>query len=158
MTVNPAPTRAEPRPLQYFPAEVQQAYARAQFDRDPASVDAVVFAVLLDHLPDQSRAAAVADRDTAALGADLGLDSVATVELVFLLEDLFGIRINQVEIAGVRTVGDLHAFVRHKLAAAPIYSPHEAHENESPRRSSQPARPKPSAKAGPANEGGPTAA
>ncbi len=116
MNVYPAPAGATAAPLRYFSPEIQQAYARARQDQDADAVDAVVFAVLLDHLPDRNRGAAVSGNEAATLGDDLGLDSVATVEMVFLLEDLFAIHITHAEIARVRTVGDLHAFVRRKLA------------------------------------------
>ena len=103
----------------HFPDEVRQAFARFRVTREPADTDIVVLAIMLDHLPDKKVRPAGPLDDTLALVADLGFDSVAITEMVFFLEDLFGVRISNQEILGVKTVGDLRAFVRQKLAAQP---------------------------------------
>ena len=107
----------------HFPDEVQQAYARFQQTRVPADADAVVMAIMLDHRPDKKLQPEVAPTDAMGLIADLGFDSVAITEMVFFLEDLFGVRISNEEILRVRTVGDLRAFVRQKLTALPSAGP-----------------------------------
>jgi acyl carrier protein len=105
--------------LRHFAPEVRAAYERACLGNDPGAVDTVVLAVLGDHVPDKGRRSAAAPDDTAALVTDLGLDSIAIAEMVFFLEDLFEVSINNGEIAGVRTVGDLRAFIRGKLDRIP---------------------------------------
>jgi len=103
----------------HFPDEVQQAYTRFLQTRVPADADVVVLAIMLDHRPDKKLSPAFVPADSMGLVADLGFDSVAITEMVFFLEDLFGVRITNDEILRVRTVGDLRAFVRQKLTAQP---------------------------------------
>lgn len=107
----------------HFPPEIRAAYERFAQSRVPADADTVVLAIMLDHMPDKKRRPATAPADDVALVADLGFDSVAIAEMVFFLEDLFEVRISNDEILRVRTVGDLRAFVRQKLDAAPPAAP-----------------------------------
>jgi acyl carrier protein len=45
---------------------------------------------------------------------DLGIDSLAVVELVMALEDAFGISINEEQLKSIRTVGDIVKLVESK--------------------------------------------
>lgn len=101
----------------HFPEEIRQAYERFQESGDVADMDAVVLAVMLDHVPEESPRIPATPADTMVLVKDLGFDSVAITEMVFFLEDLFAVRITNDEIVKVKTVGDLRAFVRQKLAS-----------------------------------------
>ncbi|HEV7654942.1 MAG TPA: acyl carrier protein [Mycobacteriales bacterium] len=56
-------------------------------------------------------------RDQASLSQDLGLDSLAGIELATALEDRFALRITDDELAGLRTYGELERLVLRKVAA-----------------------------------------
>ena len=47
----------------------------------------------------------------ATLAEDLGADSVASVELVMALEEASGISIDDADVAGLKTVGDILAYL-----------------------------------------------
>jgi acyl carrier protein len=55
--------------------------------------------------------------EQASLSQDLGLDSLAGIELATALEDRFSLRITDDELAAVRTYGDLQRLVLRKVAA-----------------------------------------
>ena len=67
------------------------------------------------HLPSGAAAPPTKLADELRLNQDLGLDSLALMEMAFKLDDLFGIRIETQELVGVDTVGDLKGFLRTKL-------------------------------------------
>ena len=117
------PSDAETDLLHHFPGEVTEAYARLRATGDPEAADRVVLAVVVDFLPDKGSRPGSSLGDSLTLGPDLGFDSMAVTEMIFFLEDLFHIGISNEEIAGVRTVGDLKAFVRRKLESQPVSGP-----------------------------------
>jgi acyl carrier protein len=102
----------------HFPVEVQDAFARFRETRSSGDADIVVLAVVMDHQPGSTDSSATAPSDSQRLVEDLGFDSIAITEMVFFLEDLFHVKIGNEEILRVRTVGNLRAFIREKLAAA----------------------------------------
>jgi acyl carrier protein len=72
-----------------------------------------VRAAVAEHLQiDRSKLA-----DDASLADDLGLDSLAGIELATALEDRFSLRITDEELEGLRTYGDLERLVLRKVAA-----------------------------------------
>lgn len=100
-----------------FPAGIREAYRG--FSEKPGIPTASSVAVAaLRHYQSSERAGAPVD-DADRLVEDLGYDSLAVAELVFVLEDLLSITVANVEISELRTVGDVRRFVARKLASAP---------------------------------------
>jgi acyl carrier protein len=112
------PTVPVNAPLARFPAGVRDAFARFLATGDTPALDPVLFAVVRDFLPKKNPAGDGPLPDGARLIEDLGFDSLAIVEIVFFMEDLFQIKISNAEIEQVRTIGELRAFVVKKYAAA----------------------------------------
>jgi 3-hydroxyacyl-[acyl-carrier-protein] dehydratase len=75
--------------------------------------------VLQDFLPAKRATSLVGLPGGTRLIDDLGCDSLSIVEMIFMLEDLFGIRIANDEIVEVRTLDELRAFVGRKLSERP---------------------------------------
>lgn len=80
---------------------------------------------------------------------DLGLDSVAVIELLFEIEDRFKIQIPDQDLVGLSTVGSVAAYVEQRLAspgAAPKGAPKSAAKPAAKRPAKPSAKPKPKAK------------
>jgi acyl carrier protein len=58
-----------------------------------------------------------------SLRDDLGLDSMATIELLFRIEEVFDIQIPDEDLRGLATVGDVTAYVEKRLHKAGSKSP-----------------------------------
>jgi acyl carrier protein len=103
--------------LRHFPEDVRVAFLTLRATGDAAAADKLVLAIVADHMPRKEAELS----DSAELLRDLGFDSVAIAEMVFFIEDLLQVNVTNAEILRVRTVGDLRAFVRQKLAAHPTF-------------------------------------
>jgi acyl carrier protein len=68
-------------------------------------------------LTDQFDVADDAVKPDAKLAEDFRLDSIEGVELIFALEEEFGVEITDAEVKEITTVGDLVEAARQKLAA-----------------------------------------
>jgi acyl carrier protein len=100
--------------LARFPADVLEAYQRYRTQGDTSAVETVVIAAAVDYRPVGSCSTQPVS-DATRLVEDMGYDSVAVAELVFFLEDLFGMTISNDEILEVSTIGALRACVIRKL-------------------------------------------
>ncbi|MDR1010213.1 MAG: acyl carrier protein [Opitutaceae bacterium] len=98
--------------LARYKPEVREAYARFCATGDVEAVQIVILAMVREHLPKPSDAPIT---DGQRLIEDLGYDSLAVAEVVFAIEDTFGLRIETSEIMQISTVGSLKAFIARKL-------------------------------------------
>lgn len=81
---------------------------------------------------------------------DLGLDSVAVIELLFEIEDRFKIQIPDQDLVGLSTVGSVAAYVQERLASpntAPKAAAKSAAKPAAKRPAKSSAKPKTKAKA-----------
>ena len=102
--------------IKHLPAEARAAFQRFQTLGDPAGLDMVICAILADFMPRRPTVTLAERPGSTRLIDDLGFDSLAITEVVFFVEDLFGIGITNAEIIQVRTLDDLRGFIRRKVA------------------------------------------
>lgn len=103
--------------LKNLPAEVRDCFRRYAQTGDFSAADEVVLAIIKDHVPAKKIDQIPAElTDSSTLMGDLGIDSVSIADAVFVLEDVFDVSIANNELARLRTIGDLRAFLRTKLA------------------------------------------
>ena len=105
--------------LRHLPAPARAAFDRFQATGDPAQLEPIVLAILADFIPPPPAPPLAELPGNTLLMTDLGFDSLAITEVVFFAEDLFGISIRNEEIVQVRTLDDLHGFIRRKVSARP---------------------------------------
>lgn len=106
-----------PAALARFSPDIREAHRRFREQRDRSAAGVVVLAALRHYQGSARDGAPVADPDR--LIEDLGYDSLAVTELVFLLEDLFSVTVANSEISELRSVADVRLFIDRKLASAP---------------------------------------
>ena len=124
--MQPPSSQPAPSALPVSPAEkirqlsepAQAAYRAFAASGNVADLDPLIFGVLEYYAPRRPEIPLADQPGSTRLMDDLGFDSLAITEIVFFIEDLFEIRITNVEILAVRTIDDLRAFVRTKLAAS----------------------------------------
>ena len=105
-------------PLARFAPEVGAAFERFQAAGDRAALLLVVTAIVESFVPTPRDGGPVpVVTPEKALVADLGFDSIAIAEAVFLFEDLFGVSIGNKDLAGLRTVRDLCEYVERRAGA-----------------------------------------
>ena len=96
------------------PATIEAACAFRR-TRDLAHLPVIVRGVIARFVERDRRAKLDGPADDLHLIGDLGLDSLTMMEIVMLTEDVFPITINNDELRGLRTVGDVQRFIEAKL-------------------------------------------
>ena len=98
-----------------FPSACVEAALRFRESGKFEDFSAMLPGMISFHLPRRAPRVPEVLTDGLRLKEDLGLDSLALTEMVFKLEDLFGIPIETREVFGLATVGDMRAFLQRKL-------------------------------------------
>lgn len=77
-----------------------------------ASVSGRIVSALAEHLKRDAGSIKQTDR----LRDDLGLDSMATIELLYRIEEAFDLQIPDQDLPGLSTVGDVTRYVQQRVA------------------------------------------
>lgn len=108
----------EPHPLAKFPPEIRDAHDRWLAHHDDHALDRVVLSIVAHHLPSRiPHDDLTQPPDSARLIQDLGYDSLAIAEVVFFIEDLYGVTVTNQDLQGLHTIAQLRSFVRTKVSA-----------------------------------------
>lgn len=111
--MNTAETSPEiPSALTGYPTVATDAFLRYQASREASDLEIFLLRAL-DFLLERDPSKSLVDlpKETRLMD-DLGADSLLVAELVFLLEDLFEMRLDNQALAAVSSLGDLQALVQ----------------------------------------------
>lgn len=111
--------------LRGFPADCIEAALRYRVTGHIDDALAMLPGMIIVHLPRGSTPPPRELSDALRLDEDLGLDSLALMEMAFRLEDFLGLTIESGDVAVVDTVGDLRRFLAARLGrgAGPTVQP-----------------------------------
>ena len=103
-----------------FSVAAQEAFANFQRSGDLSGIPLVVMEVVFDLAPlrtaFESASGSSPSQNQLRLVEDLGFDSLVIAELIFSLEEMFPVSVQNSELVAVRTLGDLHVFISSKLS------------------------------------------
>lgn len=103
-----------------YPADTVDAAERFFREGDAEALDRLVAGVIAYHRPSKvkgERGEAPALEGANRLVEDLGFDSLAMVEMSFLLDELLGLKLSDDEMRALRTIDDVRGVVRTRAAA-----------------------------------------
>lgn len=117
------PSSAAPRSLREIlrgvPAETVAACEEFRRSGEPTAFDRAVLGVITHHLSKPPPHPLADLPGTTTLVADLGIDSVTMVEMTFLFEDVFNVKLSQDDLLKIVTLDDLRTLLRALVAARP---------------------------------------
>ena len=98
-----------------FPPGVVEAYLAYAARGELASLDAMVLGVLGFYLAKKPAEPLDTLPGTTRLAADLGCDSLAMMDMVFAVESLLDVKLEDDELAKIVTLDDLRAYLRSRV-------------------------------------------
>lgn len=116
-----AKQRAEEQ-LAGFPQTVVDHYLAYAESNDPGLLDAVMLGVLEFYLAKPPAQPLTQMPGSTRLMEDLGVDSLAMVDTLFMAESLFGTTLTDDELARVNTLDDLRGHFRRHLATSAAHA------------------------------------
>ena len=102
-----------------FPSHVVQAYLAYAQSGDQRNLDVVVLGVLHFYLAKKPADALDSLPGTTRLMEDLGCDSLTMMDMVFMMESLFDIKLDDTELTKIATLDDLRAQIRRHVISKP---------------------------------------
>jgi 3-hydroxyacyl-[acyl-carrier-protein] dehydratase len=85
---------------------------------DPAQINPIILGLLTRFMdPELRPKLAEANLDSLSIQTDLGVDSLTMVEMVMLVEESLGLTVDNNELRGIKTIGDIKQFVAGKVKA-----------------------------------------
>lgn len=97
---------------------------------DVATIPAIIHGILERYQPATAPVKLSAANADARLIEDLGLDSLTLLEIVMTVEEVLKLRIENEELRGLRTVGQLNEFLHAKTTGTPIAPPSKHYSKE----------------------------
>lgn len=106
-----SPELSPPPSLDGFPPEVREAYTSYTANKDAAGIVRFVLLATAFLAGREEAGEYLQQPGEARLREDLGVDSIAVAELVFLVEDLFEITVTDADLQSIATLGDLQKMI-----------------------------------------------
>mgnify|MGYP006309111845 CR=1 FL=1 len=86
---------------------------------DTSLVPGIVTGIIERFLEPDVKPLIRADNDSLRLFDDLGVDSLTMMEIVILVEETLGISVENEELRGLQSIGDIKGFIHQKLGGEP---------------------------------------
>ena len=101
--------------LEGYPDQVIRCYVAFLNDRDPQQLTGFIVG-LIEFMQDTGNTGkGIILTDETELQADLGVDSITIAEVVFLLEDIFEIEIENQDVTEITNIGKMRQYVLERL-------------------------------------------
>jgi 3-hydroxyacyl-[acyl-carrier-protein] dehydratase len=83
----------------------------------------IVNGIIERYLPPESSEKFNHSNPATRLAEDIGIDSLTMLEIVLLMEDAFGFKVEDSELREIKTMGDINAYISAKVSGAPVPKP-----------------------------------
>lgn len=103
--------------LRKCPPETVEAAVEYHRTGDVAKIPTIVLGIIERFVEPEVRPIVRSGSDETRLFDDLGIDSLLMVEIIIMIEETLEISLDQDELRGLQTLGDVKAFLRQKVEA-----------------------------------------
>jgi 3-hydroxyacyl-[acyl-carrier-protein] dehydratase len=111
-------------------SETIEAAIRYREQGDLSAIPKIVHGIIERYQPTTAPIKLSLANENARLMEDIGLDSLTLLEIVLTIEEVLNLRIENEELRGIRTVGDLNKFLHAKLTGAKTEPPAKRYSRE----------------------------
>ncbi len=103
------------RTFQYCSPETIEAIVKYRENGDPGVVSTIVFGIIEREAPTKSAEALKSATENSRFLEDLEIDSLTMLEIVLGIEEALGVKIEDSELRGIQTLGDVNRFLAAKI-------------------------------------------